>query len=77
MLLWIPTIKVYEVTKLKIIINRRLSPKERARLDNAESKLAEEVIRRTELEDAVIELGSLFAEQDDAIVELAEMITEV
>lgn len=72
-----PTIKVYGVTKLKIIINRRLSPKERARLDNAESKLAEEVIRRTELEDAVIELGSLFADQDDAIVELAEMITEV
>ena len=40
-------------------------------------KIAEEQLRRTELEDAVIELGSLFAEQDDALVELAEMIVEV
>lgn len=36
--------------------------------------LAEERERRLELEDAVLELGTLYAEQDDALVELAEMM---
>lgn len=36
--------------------------------------LAEERERRSELEDAVLELGMLYAEQDDALVELAEMM---
>lgn len=40
-------------------------------------KLAEEKAKRIELEDAIVELGSLFAEQDDALVELAELIEEV
>lgn len=40
-------------------------------------KIAEEQLRRTELEDAVIELGGLFAEQDDALVEIAGLISEV
>lgn len=33
--------------------------------------------RRVELEDAVLELGNLYADQDDALVELAGMIEEV
>lgn len=36
--------------------------------------LAEERERRSELEEAVLELGTLYAEQDDALVELAEMM---
>ena len=39
-------------------------------------ELTEERERRTELEDAVLELGNLYADQDDALVELAEMIEE-
>lgn len=42
--------------------------------DRLKAELAEEQEKRAELEEAVIELGGLFAEQDDAIVELAEMI---
>ena len=40
------------------------------------AQLNEERQRRDELETAVIELGELFAEQDDALVELAEIIME-
>lgn len=40
-------------------------------------QLTEEQERRAELETAVVELADLFAEQDDALVELAGMIEEV
>lgn len=40
-------------------------------------QLTEERERRVELEDAVLELGNLYADQDDALVELAGMIEEV
>lgn len=33
-------------------------------------------VLRQELENAVIELGELFAEQEDALVELAELMEE-
>ena len=33
-----------------------------------------EQLARTDIEDALIELGSLFADQEDAIVELADII---
>ena len=39
-------------------------------------QLAEERQARADLEDAVMELGELFAEQDDALVELAGLIEE-
>lgn len=39
-------------------------------------QLAEERQARADLEDAVLELGELFAEQDDALVELAGLIEE-
>ena len=39
-------------------------------------KLNEEQNKRQELEEAVLELAELYAEQDDAIVELAGMIEE-
>ena len=44
--------------------------------DRLKAELAEERERRAELEDAVLELGNLYADQDDAIVELAELIIE-
>lgn len=46
-------------------------------------ELAEERQRNADLEDAIVELGELYAEQDDALsdvdaalIELAEMIAE-
>lgn len=44
--------------------------------DRLRIKLGEEQARRDELETAVVELAELYAEQDDALVELAGMIEE-
>ena len=60
---------------LKII--RRLFPLEKeGELNRLNTELEEERQKNAELEDAVIELGELYAEQDDALVELAGMIEE-
>ena len=44
--------------------------------DRLRIRLGEEQARRDELETAVVELAELYAEQDDALVELAGMIEE-
>lgn len=44
--------------------------------DRLRIRLGEEQVRRDELETAVVELAELYAEQDDALVELAGMIEE-
>ena len=44
--------------------------------DRLRIRLGEEQARRDELENAVVELAELYAEQDDALVELAGMIEE-
>lgn len=60
---------------LKII--RRLFPLEKeGEINRLNTELEEERQKNAELEDAVIELGELYAEQDDALVELAGMIEE-
>lgn len=67
---------------LKII--RRLFPLEKeGEINRLKTELEAEKERRTELEDAVLELGDLYSAQDealtdvgDALIELAEMITE-
>ena len=50
---------------------------ERAKLDNAQSGAVQNAINIEDLTNALLELGELFAEQDDALVELAELIEEV
>ena len=67
---------------LKII--KRLFPLEKeGEINRLKTELETEKERRTELEDAVLELGDLYSAQDealtdvgDALIELAEMITE-
>lgn len=67
---------------LKII--KRLFPLEKeGEINRLTTELATEKERRAELEDAVLELGDLYSAQDealtdvgDALIELAEMITE-
>ena len=44
--------------------------------DRLRIRLGEEQARRDELETAVVELAELYAEQDDALVELAGIIEE-
>ncbi len=65
-------------------IFKRLFPLEKeGEINRLTTELAAEKERRAELEDAVLELGDLYSAQDealtdvgDALIELAEMITE-
>ena len=52
-----------------------LSPSERAKLDNASAGVFLN-ISIDDIMNALIELGEMASEQDDAIVELAELIEE-
>lgn len=59
------------VTMLKIIRS------DIARLQRENDRLKRELAEKTEdVESALVELAGLYAEQDDAIVELAEIIGE-
>ena len=65
-------------------IFKRLFPLEKeGEINRLTTELETEKERRAELEDAVLELGDLYSAQDealtdvgDALIELAEMITE-
>lgn len=61
---------------MQIFINRNLSPKDRAKLDNAVGLSKTNAQNDEDIMAALVELGELFAAQDDALVELAELITE-
>lgn len=56
------------------IIKRTWPLEKEGQINRLNADLAEEKRRNNELEDAVVELGGLIAEQDDALVELAELI---
>ena len=73
---WMPTIIICGV-KIMVKVNRSLHPMERAKLDNAQSGAVQNATNIEDLTNALLELGELFAEQDDALVELAELIEEV
>lgn len=56
-------------------MGNHLSPSERSKLDNASAG----VFQNMSIEDiinALLELGEIASEQDDALVELAELIEE-
>lgn len=55
-------------------IKRTWPLEKEGQINRLNADLAEEKRRNNELEDAVVELGGLIAEQDDALVELAELI---
>ena len=56
------------------IIRRNYPLSAEGQLNNAKNELATEKQRNDDLEAAIVELAELFAEQDDAIIELAELI---
>ena len=60
---------------IKKIMKKVLNPSERAKLDNASAGVFLN-ISIEDLMNALIELGEMASEQDDAIVELAELIEE-
>lgn len=59
-----------------VAINRKLTPAERANLDNVRAGAEQNAVSIDDIMNAMVELGELFAEQDDALVELAELIEE-
>lgn len=62
---------------LMLRIIKRLFPLEKeGEINRLSAELAAEKTRNAEIEDALVELGELYAEQDDALVELAGMIEE-
>lgn len=55
---------------------KRLELPDRAALENAIARTVENAQKGMDIEAALVELADLFAAQDDAIVELAEIIEE-
>lgn len=55
---------------------KRLELSDRAALENAIAQAAANTEKGADIESALVELADLFAAQDDALVELAELIEE-
>lgn len=55
---------------------KRLDLPDRAALENAMAQTATNTQKGDDIEAALVELADLFAAQDDALVELAELIEE-
>lgn len=57
------------------LVNRnRMDLHEKAALEYAAAQAVKHEVNVDDLMNALVELGELFAEQDDALVELAELI---
>lgn len=59
---------------MSTIKQNSMTPAERAAYDNAVAGVNLNGLNINDLMNALVELGELFAEQDDALVELAELI---
>lgn len=57
-----------------LIKKRLLDLNDQAKLENADAGVVQNALNVEDLTMALLELGELFAEQDDALVELAELI---
>ncbi len=55
---------------------RAISPADQAGIENAIAGMAEGAAEREDVEAALVELADMIAAQDDALVELAELIGE-
>lgn len=59
---------------MSTIKQNSMTPAERAAYDNTVAGVNLNGLNINDLMNALVELGELFAEQDDALVELAELI---
>lgn len=59
-----------------LVKKRTLTPDQLARLENAAAAAEQNTVNIEDITSALVELGELFAEQDDALVELAGMMEE-
>lgn len=58
----------------ELLKRKKLALTDMADLENAAARAAENAVSIEDIMNAMVELGELFAEQDDALVELAELI---
>ena len=61
---------------MPVNIKRHIDPFIHAMMENAAAAAEQNAINIEDISAALVELGELFAAQDDALVELAEIITE-
>ncbi len=59
-----------------VYVKNRMNLNDRATLENAFAGSAQNALNIDDVMNAIVELGELFAEQDDALVELASLIEE-
>ncbi len=59
-----------------LVKKRTLTPDQLARFENAAAAAEQNTVNIEDITSALVELGELFAEQDDALVELAGMMEE-
>lgn len=71
-----PITKVYGVTKMALIKKKKLDLGILADIENANAGTATNTVDINDIMTAIVELGDLIAAQDDALVELAELIEE-
>lgn len=68
--------KVYGVTKMALIKKKKLDLGILADIENANAGTVANSVDINDIMTAIVELGDLIAAQDDALVELAELIEE-
>lgn len=73
---WTITIMDYGGVNMPIFKRKKISLDLMADIENATACSAQNAVNIEDVTLAMLELGELFAEQDDAIVELAELIIE-
>ena len=71
-----PITKVYGVTKMALIKKKKLDLGTLADIENANAGTVANSVDINDIMTAIVELGDLIAAQDDALVELAELIEE-
>ncbi len=71
-----PITKVYGVTKMALIKKKKLDLGILADIENANAGTVTNSVDINDIMTAIVELGDLIAAQDDALVELAELIEE-
>ena len=71
-----PITKVYGVMKMALIKKKKLDLGILADIENANAGTVANSVDINDIMTAIVELGDLIAAQDDALVELAELIEE-
>lgn len=62
---------------MALVERNKMNLRDRAALEYAAAQAVEHGLTIEDLMNAMVELGGLCAEQDDAIIELAELLAEV